>query len=145
MDFILRDDVPFPVEVNPRYTSAIEVLEHATGMPGLNAHADCFRTMTAPNRDRRPARGGIVGKAIYYAPHRIVFPPDGPWCGDLDIALGLWQLPSFADIPPIGERIEAGSPVLTFFAAGSTIEACRVILKEIAADLDRLFPEDHSP
>jgi predicted ATP-grasp superfamily ATP-dependent carboligase len=145
MDFILRDEQPFLVEVNPRYTSGIEVLELATLVPILTAHAACYTTMSGPTVDRRPTTRGIVGKAIYFAPHRIVFPQDGPWCGDVEGPFDSCRLPRFADIPVAGEPIETGSPVLTFFATSSTVEQCRAILKETAADLDRLFAEEHSP
>ncbi|MBX9623332.1 MAG: ATP-grasp domain-containing protein, partial [Gemmataceae bacterium] len=34
-DFVTRDGNPHPVEVNPRYTASMEVLEHATGVAVL--------------------------------------------------------------------------------------------------------------
>ena len=44
-----------------------------------------------------------------------------------------------ADIPDPGAVIEPGSPVLTFFATGSTPDECRGGLQSTAAELDRLF------
>ena len=38
VDFILRDDEPWPVEVNPRYTASVEVLELALGRSLLAEH-----------------------------------------------------------------------------------------------------------
>ena len=43
VDFILdADDVAWPVELNPRYTGSVEVLEHATGRAVMLDHAAAF-------------------------------------------------------------------------------------------------------
>jgi predicted ATP-grasp superfamily ATP-dependent carboligase len=47
------------------------------------------------------------------------------------------DLPAFADIPSAGRRVAAGRPILTFFARGDSVEACRDSLQTTAADLDR--------
>ena len=31
VDFILRDGIPWPVEINPRYTASVEIHELASG------------------------------------------------------------------------------------------------------------------
>jgi hypothetical protein len=72
----------------------------------------------------------------------VVFPSDGPWRAALEemperlIGDRLWQAPAFADIPMAGQIIAASRPVLTFFAAGDSLEACRYTLRQMAADLD---------
>ena len=116
IDFILNGDKPFVVEVNPRYPASVEVVEYA-------AHLNC-----------------AVGKAIYFAPHAFRFPKSGPWDADLQIPFDPWRLPGFADIPEPEEAMEAGSPVLTFFASGSTAASCREQLQSRAAELDALLP-----
>lgn len=128
LDFVLRDGHPYPIEINPRYTAALEVLEHTYQAALLT------RTGATTHKARR-----VVGKAIYYAPCPITFPAAGPWNADLVTPFEPWRLPGYADIPDPGEPIEPGQPVLTFFAAGSTAEECRATLKEKAAKLDRLF------
>jgi predicted ATP-grasp superfamily ATP-dependent carboligase len=140
LDFILKDDAVYPVEVNPRYTASVEVIEHGAGFQALMSHRDCF-TGTYPPRDAPTPRrrGPLVGKAIYFAPHRIVFPASGPWDADLSGEFDPWRRPAFADIPEPGEVIEPGSPVLTFFADGSTPDECRARLQSTAAELDDLF------
>jgi predicted ATP-grasp superfamily ATP-dependent carboligase len=138
IDFILRDGCPYPVEVNPRYTAAVEVLELGRRARYLPQHAKTFSDIP-PWRPNLPARPRVVGKAIYYAPHRIAFPPAGPWDADLAGEFDPWRLPAFADIPEPGEVIEPGWPVLTFFAEGSTADECRSRLQSTAAELDRLF------
>ena len=99
----------------PRYPASVEVLEHA-------AHLD-----------------RAVGKAIYFAPHAFRFPRTGPWDADLEVPFDPWRLQGFADIPESDETMQAGSPVLTFFASGSTVASCREQLQSRAAELDILF------
>src|SRR5262249_719615 len=46
IDCILRGGLPYPVEVNPRSTASVEVLEHATGVAALALHASAFNYNT---------------------------------------------------------------------------------------------------
>jgi predicted ATP-grasp superfamily ATP-dependent carboligase len=142
IDFILQNDTPYPVELNPRYTAGVEALEHGTGVNCLLVHANCFPT---PDPDRMKTWQhfrAIVGKAIYFAPHRLTFPTSGPWDADLTGEFDPWRVPGFADIPEPGEVIEPGWPVLTFFATGSTPDEVRGRLQSRAAELDTLFSRD---
>ncbi len=79
----------------------------------------------------------MIGKAILFARNDLHFPAEGPWMAELRSPKPLQELPGFADIPAAGERIEAGKPVLTFFAAADSPAACEDALRQIAADLDR--------
>jgi predicted ATP-grasp superfamily ATP-dependent carboligase len=138
VDFILHHGRPFVVEVNPRYTAAAEVLEPADTASGLSWHAAAFGVGEFPPPAPTPSER-VIGKAIYFAPRRLVFPQSGPWDADLRGDFDPWRLPAFADIPEPGEVIEPGHPVLTFFAAGSTADECRSRLQSTAAELDELF------
>ncbi|HJZ56940.1 MAG TPA: ATP-grasp domain-containing protein [Gemmataceae bacterium] len=131
IDFVRRDDLPCLIEVNPRYTASIEVLEHGSGRA-------VFADSVAATRS---GARGVVGKAIYYAPHRVTFPEAGPWDADISTPFDPWRLPAFADIPAPGSVIEADHPVLTVFASGSSPAECRERLQSRAAELDRLFAE----
>jgi predicted ATP-grasp superfamily ATP-dependent carboligase len=122
LDFVLRNKQAFVVEVNPRYTAAVEVLEFARGIAALREE---------PNP--------LVGKAIYYAPHTLRFPQSGPWDADLVGDFDPWRLPGFADIPDAGSTIETGHPVFTFFATGSTPAEVRKRLQSRASELNALF------
>jgi predicted ATP-grasp superfamily ATP-dependent carboligase len=123
------------LEVNPRYTASVEVLEYAHGVPLLDRN-------TPPPPLRR-----VVGKAIYYAAVPITFPTSGPWDSSLARCRDVWQMPHFADIPHPGSVIDAGQPVCTLFAAAANEEDCVHQLKARAAECDRLFgvptPEDN--
>ncbi len=136
VDYVLNDGVAYLIEVNPRYTSAAEVLEHATGNAVFGAYGGSQPgSLLADHRaEMRP-----VGKAIYYAPRAIRFPPGGPWDADLAGDFDAWRLPDFADIPDAGSVIEPGCPVLTLFATGRTPKEVRERLQSRAAELDSLF------
>jgi predicted ATP-grasp superfamily ATP-dependent carboligase len=149
LDFVLCNGVAYVVEVNPRYTAAVEVLEHAVGVvafcenpppqpPSLKGGGSQIYSPLPSGR----GAGGVgfpVGKAIYYAPHTLRFPYCGPWDADLAGDFDPWRLPKFADIPEAGSVIESGHPVLTFFATGSTPAEVRERLQSRAAELDALF------
>jgi predicted ATP-grasp superfamily ATP-dependent carboligase len=141
VDCVRRDGIPWAVEVNPRYPASVEVLEDPDGPSAVALHrAACERAEgplhwqasphTYENRDVR-------GKAVLFARDTAVFPADAVWTAPVR------QFPSppmplrFADIPPAGQRIERGRPVLTFFTAGASQEECLERLRQIAADLDR--------
>ena len=113
--------------MNPRYTAAVEVLEFATGKAFLG-------DATSPRTSL-----SVVGKAIYYAPHRIVFPSSGPWHESLANATSVWQRPDFADIPHGDSRIETGQPVCTIYAEAFTEADCLEQLRRCARELDTLF------
>jgi uncharacterized protein len=140
LDFIWREGGVHPVEVNPRYTAAVEVLELAWHCSHLVVHDRCFSSAHALVKYRREQRYDTpIGKAIYFAPHSIVFPANGPWDADLAGEFDPWRVPRFADIPEPNRMIEAGAPVFTFFATGPTPVEVRRRLQSRAAELDVLF------
>jgi predicted ATP-grasp superfamily ATP-dependent carboligase len=136
VDCVLRDGVPFPVEVNPRYTASVEVHEYATGLSALALHRRVFEAGAAAP----PAPGeaaGVVGKAILFARAALRFPERGPWSAWVAPSGGPVVLPAFADIPPAGTVIEAGRAILTLFGRARTADECLAELRQTAADLDR--------
>jgi predicted ATP-grasp superfamily ATP-dependent carboligase len=138
VDFVLRDGVPWPVEVNPRYTASMEVLEYSTHLPALALHRSVFdQSALAPVPAAETSAAGWVGKAVLFARDHLVFACDGPWQSTLRHPLPVEELPDFADIPRAGQRIKAGSPVLTLFARGASPADCLDALRQTAGDLDR--------
>lgn len=128
VDGILHADTFRPVEINPRYTASVEVLELAQGLPFLTLHQNVFApTAVAP----RPGVSRIIGKAILFAADSCTLPPDGPWRDVPPFAS--WHLPSFADIPHPGEAIAAGKPILTIFAQAANLSECADNLRARAA------------
>lgn len=138
IDGVLRERAFWPVEINPRYTASVEVLELATGSPMLGWHGHVFAQGRLPPLPM-PAKSAYrtIGKAILFARDDLHFPADGPWMAELRSPKPVHELPNFADIPAAGARIEAGQPILTFFAAANSVDACEDALRQIAADLDR--------
>jgi predicted ATP-grasp superfamily ATP-dependent carboligase len=133
VDFILRDGWPWPVEINPRYTASVEVLELGAGKPLLSRHLEACSSGAVgrprwegevPPGQRAPV---FVGKRILFADRCCRFPallegeeprpkPD------------LFAIPPIADIPHPGTSFRPGDPVLTLFATGSTPGECRARL-----------------
>jgi predicted ATP-grasp superfamily ATP-dependent carboligase len=135
VDCILHDGVPYPVEINPRYTASVEVLEYATGVSALALHRDACTGRCDPTP--LPGAARLVGKAILFARQPVVMPVAGPWSQDLRSGRSVHELPAFADIPDAGTRTESGHPILTFFTRGDSLAACREQLQQTARDLDR--------
>jgi uncharacterized protein len=141
VDFILKDGQPWPVEVNPRYTASIEVLEHATGLRAIMYHRAAFAPEQPDGLNRPPAQlcfptaaaavYACVGKAIVFAPRRFVAPSSSA-SGQWPIHTDPLTLPDCADIPYARETIEEGWPILTVFAHGASREECRCHLRERA-------------
>ena len=120
VDFILRDDVPWPIEVNPRYTASVEILEYARGRPLLQAHRAAFENVEGCSPQHEPA-SGVVGKAIVFAPRDLTV-PEAAW---LSPRPDPWsKVPGLADLPDPGSVILEGEPVLTIFDRGKTVGAC---------------------
>jgi hypothetical protein len=129
----------------------VEILEYTTAFPVLEMHrfvCDPTAPFPFPSRlrellnlppDPLPRCKGVaaVGKAILFAREALVFPNEGPWTAVLREPPPITAVPAFADIPPAGQRIEKGRPVLTFFAEGATPDECLQQLRQIAQDLDR--------
>jgi predicted ATP-grasp superfamily ATP-dependent carboligase len=137
LDCIARDGVPWPVEINPRYTASMEVVECALGLPVLALHRQVFDPHAPALTEGSPAPSPWVGKAVWFAPAEFIFPDDGPWQSALRDRRPWEVLPAFADIPTPGQRIAPGWPVLTFFAQADSPDRCLNALRQIAAALDR--------
>jgi predicted ATP-grasp superfamily ATP-dependent carboligase len=126
IDYILRGDEPWALEVNPRYTASVEVLELALRRPLLAEHLQaCDAALFASNRSIETAAAHpaprVVGKAIVYASHSLVAPDipiDDTWRGDG------FAVPTVADVPWPVTRIEAEQPVMTVFATDTDLSSC---------------------
>jgi predicted ATP-grasp superfamily ATP-dependent carboligase len=136
VDLIERDGVPWPVEVNPRYTASVEILERATGRALLAEHRDAFVAGHRPPPPSRPS-GRFHGKAIVYAPAAARFPARR--------ATHIAPFPRFADLPAPGAELAAGDPVLTVFATGRTAAACAARLDRLVARWGRILSEKGEP
>lgn len=119
IDFVLAGGVPWVVEVNPRYTASVEVLERATGRLFLAEHARAFGAATGAPPGRPCA--AVVGKAILFAGRSGRFPAGLAWRPERHAPCG-WA--ALADVPRPEEPFGAGDPVVSVFARGGSVEAC---------------------
>jgi len=120
LDLVVADgpnDRPHPVlvEVNPRYTASMELVERAYGLNVFSLHLEAMagRLPNFSLAERVQSPGPCFGKGIVYAGQTVTIPETRGWT-----ELGR------RDIPFPGERIEAGHPVCTVLAEGSERDAC---------------------
>ena len=122
IDFIARDGAPWVVEVNPRYSASMELVERAHDVSIFQLHADaCAGRLPVRTPFGRPSRR-VHGKAIIYAQRPVVV--ERP---------RRWRDPGIRDVPHAGERIERGRPICTVFAAAESPGACLAVLEARAA------------
>jgi predicted ATP-grasp superfamily ATP-dependent carboligase len=141
VDFILSDEIPWPVEVNPRYPASVEILEHA-GIQAMALHRSAFdptSLQTSELSSTSDMSGPLVGKAILFTVRPLKFPKEGPWTRSLTTSRSIHEIPDFADIPSAGSAIKAGRPILTLFSHSDSLQGCIENLKQIALDLDPRF------
>jgi predicted ATP-grasp superfamily ATP-dependent carboligase len=127
VDFVLNEEQVWVVEVNPRYTASVEVLEMGLGQAFLSLVSRHLGGMQIPDSHTAAKLASkYVAKVVYFANKDAVFDLDP---AELDSA--------YADIPRIGTRLQSGQPVLTRFAVGDSVEECLDRLRVAAAWLDR--------
>jgi predicted ATP-grasp superfamily ATP-dependent carboligase len=124
IDFIARNDAAVPIEVNPRWSASMELVERAYSVSVFAIHAAACTGVEIPHFDLASAlpTHPAVGKAIVYARRDIVCGDTTTWLSDSDIR----------DVPHPNEHIPAGRPVCTVFAAGDDVASCRANLVERA-------------
>jgi predicted ATP-grasp superfamily ATP-dependent carboligase len=142
VDFILNQDGLWPVEINPRYTAGIEVLERAAQMSFFDYHRQAFSGDGAcadrrHDRVRQVAGRVLHGKAILFAKEPLRFPATGPWQDSLRHSWTDMDGPDYADIPHAGSVVQKGQPILTLFAQADSPAECLAQLRVKARALDR--------
>jgi predicted ATP-grasp superfamily ATP-dependent carboligase len=130
LDFVVRDGCPFAVEVNPRWTSSMELVERACGVSVFGAHAAACTSGTLPEFEFLAAQSArdAVGKAVVFAREDVTIGDTTGWLEDSSVR----------DVPRSGERIRTGRPVCTVFAAGRDDASCYAAL---VARSDRVYAD----
>ena len=120
IDFVASGGVPIPVELNPRWSASMELIERAYGVSVFEMHANACALGNLPEFDlaRRRVGAHACAKAILFARHDVVCEDTDAWLADDTVR----------DIPHPGERIETGRPVCTIFAQGADAAACYAAL-----------------
>ena len=123
IDFIARGAIPYAIEVNPRPTASMELVERATGSSIWLAHvAGCSNALVQLPGIAGHAPSVAHGKAVLYARRPVVIGDTDRWLADDDVR----------DIPAPGERIARGSPIGTIFASARTRALCYAALVRLA-------------
>jgi predicted ATP-grasp superfamily ATP-dependent carboligase len=140
VDFILHDDRSHVVEVNPRYTASIEVLERCLGLRALTWHRLEFDPVAATPVPGDAGRPCCI-KAILYAERRFVAPAS--FAGLVrDVVFGNGNTAiRFADVPAPDEVSEPGWPVLTLMADGESRVTC---LESLQRQAERIMSAGRS-
>jgi predicted ATP-grasp superfamily ATP-dependent carboligase len=105
----------FLVEVNPRYTASMELVERAYGLNVFSLHLEAMagRLPVFSLAESLRSQALYFGKGIVYARRAVTVPnTDG------------WTQRGRRDIPFPGERIEAGHPVCTVLVTGEGRDVC---------------------
>ena len=118
IDFVARRGVAYAVEINPRWSASMELVERACGISVFGAHAAaCAHGELSSVNDLRPPFRA-VGKAIVFAREAVVVGNTDDWLRDPDVR----------DVPHAGETIAAGDPVCTVLAEAIHAAACEAAL-----------------
>ena len=135
LDFVVRDGTAFVLELNPRYSASMELMERSGAFSAFAVHAAGCRGRLPPV----PFPGvslerGVFGKALLWARRDIVLADTRPWLAQDDVR----------DIPFPGEKIRRGHPICTVFAQGGDAASCRRRLVERAAALELQLESDQA-
>jgi hypothetical protein len=104
---------PYLVEVNPRYSASMELVERAYGANVFSLHLEGVDGRLPEFSVGGRLRSRFLGKAVVYARQTVTV-----GCTDR------WMEQGIRDVPLSGQRIEAGHPVCTVFAEGRDRQEC---------------------
>ena len=121
IDFIVRDEAPVAIEINPRWCASMELVEGHYGVSMFGVHAAACAAGELPSFDLARARQArsAIGKAIVFARDDVTPGDTRLWLAD-----GMIR-----DVPRPGEQIAAGQPVCTVFAEAAEIYECLTRLR----------------
>jgi predicted ATP-grasp superfamily ATP-dependent carboligase len=131
LDFVMvhrrRRPVPVLVEVNPRYTASMELVEWAHGLSIFDLHLRSLRgELPAFSLSAQVDATSFYGKGIVYAREKAIMPETTGW-----------RDKSRRDIPFPGEMIESRQPICTVLARGASRDECWEALRAGAGQVWR--------
>ncbi|HSW38549.1 MAG TPA: ATP-grasp domain-containing protein [Acidobacteriota bacterium] len=106
-DFILKGDRVYTIEVNPRYSASMELMEKAYSLPMFHFHVEAALRKKLPdfNLRERLDNNRFAGKGILFAGLDAVAPDTAGW-----------HRMGIRDIPGQGEALQKGNPICTILA-----------------------------
>jgi predicted ATP-grasp superfamily ATP-dependent carboligase len=137
VDGVVSKGQIWPIEVNPRYTASMELLELALGISLIGVHVNAcygrqFPWTPAPRMDHR-----VVGKSILFAPHDLQL---NTQFGDL--ATCNRSHVKLADVPEPGGIVRRGRPILTVIVTADSrdqvVNGLRVSSAELLTQTTRV-------
>jgi predicted ATP-grasp superfamily ATP-dependent carboligase len=146
VDYVRNRGIPWPIEINPRYTASVEIHELFLGRSLLDDHRRACEGIDdqdeAPTVPAEPSQS-VFGKLIIYAPCQLVMPE----CLRLrDAAPDHVAGSSIADVPWPGTSIDAGRPVMTLLVSAKNLAACQQRLFRLEKEwLSRLGIREEIP
>ena len=124
----------WPVEVNPRYTASIEILERSLSFSAVGWHVAACRDGVVC-RDQLMPDDMWHAKRILYATEDLLV--DRSFVESVLSENAQRRVPVVADIPVIGTPIKQGRPVMTIFAEGRSRDDALLALERAADDWRR--------
>ncbi len=129
VDAVLEKDRVWLVEVNPRYTASVEVLERTARWNAWQVHWQACRAGHLPARDVLTSTG-VAAKRILFAPVDMdVSERMLTWAEAQNVARP-W--PVLADLPATAGWVSRGSPLLTILAGPTPTYALQAVEAEIS-------------
>ena len=108
VDFVVTDDVPFVIEVNPRFQGSLDTVELSTGL-NLNLVDASMKAVRGDLRVERVEAKRYAAKTIVFAKQeRVVI-------GNLDMGMQ-----GIVDIPEKGRVVKQGEPIATGIGIGDS-------------------------
>jgi predicted ATP-grasp superfamily ATP-dependent carboligase len=136
VDFVRTESERCVVEVNPRYSASIEVLERVTGIDSIGLHAAaCERGEFVSPQEQVVNR--FAGKAIVYAAQAGVIPEAFEQFVERWNCSGPW--PGIADLPRVGDPAHAGHPLVTVFAESDSLIGLETELRQRVSAISRVL------
>jgi uncharacterized protein len=111
MDVIWDGDRVWVLEVNPRYSASMELIERAYELPVFHLHVQAVMNGELPDfkLEEKWMNGKFFGKAILFAERETIIPDTQSW-----------HARNLHDIPDTMEILPKGGPICTILAAGPT-------------------------
>ena len=129
LDFVWHQERVWMIEINPRFTASLELIDTSYGLRIFDLHVRAFAGQLPDfSLTQALTRSSAAGKAILYAPDDVTM-------GDT----GHWSSRGIKDIPHSGELVRQGHPVCTILTTGATPTDCLQQLRLRADELKQEF------
>jgi len=135
VDLILDGANIWTIEVNPRYTAAVEIVERAYGVSAFDTgKLGRASENSLPHQEEGVLHGVVCcGKATLFAKAPLTISAEMSTA--LLVQAGSMPWPKLADIPVVDTEIATSQPVLTLFAEA---ESCQAVAEQLARQVRQI-------